>query len=70
MPRLNSLVIGTKHPAFNGISSSNIARRQYMTAECTTLIGAFRFPRTSGPVWVKSKVAEPVEGSMVIFKQI
>lgn len=61
---------GTRHPAFSGISKSNIARMQYMTAECTTEIGAFRFPRTSDPVPVKSSVAEPVSVSISTLRWI
>lgn len=35
-----------------------------MTAECTTDIGALRFPRTSQPVPAKSSTAEPVDSSI------
>lgn len=58
-PGRYSLSSGTRQPAFNGISISSIERMQYITAEWTTEIGAFRFPRTSQPVPSKSKIAEP-----------
>jgi hypothetical protein len=35
-----------------------------MTAEAVTAGGAFRLPKISGPVPVKSKMAEPVERSV------
>lgn len=61
---MNSLSRGTRHPALSGISRSNIARMQYITAEWTTEIGALRFPRTSHPVPSKSRTAEPLATSI------
>ena len=61
---------GTRHPAFSGISISSILLIQYITAECTTEIGALRFPRTSQPVPSKSKIADPSEGLISTRRQI
>lgn len=60
--------IGTRHPALSGISTSNIERIQYITALCTTEIGALRLPRTSGPVPSKSKTALPDLASISMRK--
>lgn len=50
---------GTRQPALSGISMSSIERMQYITAECTTEMGALRLPRTSAPVPAKSSTADP-----------
>lgn len=41
-----------------------------MIEECTTDIGALRFPLTSGPVPSKSNTADPFDSSIETFRDI
>jgi hypothetical protein len=52
------------------MSTSSMARMQYITAECTTEIGELRFPRTSHPVPSKSNTAEPSASFISTRRQI
>lgn len=62
-----SMVIGARQPSLRGISESIMQRREYMIAEEVMETGEFILLSVSSPVPVKSKLAEPVEGSTVIL---
>ena len=59
--------IGARQPSLSGMSLSIIARREYIIADDVIDGGAFMLLYVSSPVPVKSKCAEPVSGSIVIF---
>ena len=60
-------LIGARQPWFKGMSEEIMDRRQYIIPLYITAGGLLRLFSASGPVPVKSKLADPSVGSMVIL---